>query len=80
MESAGYLNDVRHSQSFIHEHSSSMNLGGGRQGDDSPNAGATTADQTKQIKIKMLKPLHFDKHQVTCFDILDAFFEVSNFY
>lgn len=31
----------------------------------------------QQIKLKMLKPLHFGKHQITSFDILHAFREIE---
>lgn len=38
----------------------------------------TASPNIQQIKMRLLKPTHFDKHQVTCYDILDAFKEIEH--
>lgn len=52
-------------------HSSSGGLFGNDQN-------ATPSPNMQQIKMRMLKPTHYDKHQVTSFDILDAFKEIEH--
>jgi hypothetical protein len=38
----------------------------------------TPSPNIQQIKNRLLKPTHFDKHQVTSYDILDAFKEIEH--
>jgi hypothetical protein len=74
-ESAKKANLIHNSSSEtgnIHDlrnYSSSMLFG---------NENSVPSPDIKDIKNKLLKPTHFDKHQVTSFDILDAFKEIEH--